>query len=29
MRAIKFGLLGFGTIGTGVVRNIQQNGAII
>ena len=29
MRAIKFGLLGFGTIGTGVVRNFQQNGAII
>jgi homoserine dehydrogenase len=29
MDAIKVGLLGFGTIGTGVVRNIQQNGAVI
>ncbi len=29
MRTIKFGLLGFGTIGTGVVRNIQQNSATI
>jgi len=25
MSAIRFGLLGFGTIGTGVVRNFQQN----
>lgn len=29
MRVIKCGLLGFGTIGTGVVRNFQKNGAII
>lgn len=29
MSTIKFGLLGFGTIGTGVVRNIQRNIATI
>jgi len=29
MNAIKVGLLGFGTIGTGVVRNIQQNANVI
>ncbi len=29
MDAIKVGLLGFGTIGTGVVKNIQQNGDVI
>ncbi|RLB74857.1 MAG: homoserine dehydrogenase, partial [Deltaproteobacteria bacterium] len=29
MSAIKFGLLGFGTIGTGVVRNFQRNAATI
>ena len=29
MSAIKFGLLGFGTIGTGVVRNFQRNAVTI
>ncbi len=29
MSSIKVGLLGFGTIGTGVVRNFQRNGSIM
>ena len=29
MRTIRLGLIGFGTIGTGVVKNIQANGSLI